>query len=123
VATVRPTRCIPLTFRETAAPAAPYSVFSPGGRITDTPTEELSTDARLWFTFTGQAPNTSAPAGTVTIHCDETNPDFALSLSGNGITRPTVAAMLVLDQSGSIDDPAGTTGMSRVQTLREAAGL
>jgi hypothetical protein len=115
--------CAPLTFRVTAGPAAPYAVFTPGGQVIATPAGELWTDVRLWFSFTGQAANTAAPSSTVTIHCDETNEDFTFTLSANSITRPTVAAMLVLDQSGSMNDPAGSTGVTRVQALRESAGL
>jgi hypothetical protein len=33
-------------------------------------------------------------------------------LFANTIARPTVAAMLVLDQSGSMNDQAGATGVS-----------
>ena len=115
--------CTPLTFRVTAGPAAPYAVFTAGGEVTASPADDLWTDARLWFSFTGQAAGTSAPNSTVTIHCDETNEDFIFTLSANSIARPTVAAMLVLDQSGSMDDQAGTTGVTRIQALREAAGL
>ena len=115
--------CAPLTFRVTAGPAAPYAVFTQGGQVTVTPASELWTDVRLWFSFTGQAANTSAAPSAVTIHCDETNQDFVFTLAANSIARPTVASMLVLDQSGSMNDPAGSTGVTRVQALREAAGL
>jgi Common central domain of tyrosinase/von Willebrand factor type A domain len=116
--------CIPLTFRVTAAPAAPYSVFTPpGNQVPVAPGPDLWTDVRLWMSFTGGAADTAAPAGNVTIHCDETHQDFAFTISGNSIARPTVASMLVLDQSGSMDDPAGTTGVTRISALREAAAL
>ena len=59
----------------------------------------------------------------MTIHCDETNQDFVITLSANSIARPTVAAMLVLDQSGSMNDQAGATGVTRIQALRESAEL
>ena len=68
--------------------------------------EDLWTGLRLWFSFTGQAAGTSAPNSPVTIHCDETNQDFVFTLSANSIARPAVAAMLVLDQSGSMNDQA-----------------
>jgi hypothetical protein len=113
--------CTPLTFRVTAGPAAPYAVFTAGGEVTASPADDLWTDARLWFSFTGQAAGTSAPNSTVTIHCEETNEDFIFTLSVNSIARPTVAAMLVLDQSGSMDDQAGATGVTRIQALRESA--
>ncbi len=115
--------CAPLTLRVTAGPAAPYAVFAPGGQVTAAPADDVWTDVRLWFSFTGQAANTSTPPSAVTVHCDETNQDFTFTVSANSIARPTVAAMLVLDQSGSMNDPAGATGVTRVQALRESAGL
>ena len=116
--------CSPLTFRVTAGPASPYAVFSPPGpQVTVEPGPDLWTDARIWLSFTGGAANTAAPSGSVTVHCDETGQDFTFTISGNSIARPTVASMLVLDQSGSMDDPAGTTGVTRMQALREAAAL
>ena len=60
-------------------------------------------------------------AGEVTVHCDETNQDFVIPITANTIARPTVAVCLVLDQSNSMNDPAGTAGATRIQVLREAA--
>jgi hypothetical protein len=60
-----------------------------------------------------------APNTPVTIHCDETNTDYQFTLKGNSIARPTVAVCLSLDQSGSMNDPAGTGGATRA-TVRPA---
>jgi Common central domain of tyrosinase/von Willebrand factor type A domain len=76
---------------------------------------------RIWFQFTGQAADTTAPDDGVTIHCDETGEDFPITLKANSIERPKVAVMLALDQSASMDWPAGTTGATRMQLLKEAA--
>jgi len=57
---------------------------------------------RLWISYKGTAPLDGA-TGTVTVHCDETNQDFVVPIAANTIARPTVAVMLVLDQSGSMD--------------------
>ncbi len=75
---------------------------------------------RLWLTYTGTHANDTA-TGTVTVHCAETNQDFVISITADTIARPTVAVCLALDQSGSMDDPAGTLGATRIQVLREAA--
>ena len=52
-----------------------------------------------------------------TIVCDETNQEFLFELKAHSIRRPTVAVQMVLDQSGSMADPAGTSGLTRLQVL------
>lgn len=114
--------CHPVTFALTAPPASPYLVLSPGGTVTVAHSLVPYTEARIWFGMTGGAPGSVAPTGSVTIHCNETGQDFVFDLSGNSVARPTVAVVMALDQSGSMDDPAGTAGTTRVQVLRQAAG-
>ncbi|MDX6227178.1 MAG: hypothetical protein QOI76_568 [Frankiales bacterium] len=114
--------CHPVTFTVTVAPASPYLVLTPAGTVTVAHALAPYTEARIWFGMTGGAAGSVAAAGTVTIHCNETGQDFVFDLSGNSIPRPTVAIMMALDQSGSMDDPAGTGGATRVQVLRQAAG-
>jgi hypothetical protein len=75
---------------------------------------------RLWLTYTGTSVGDAA-AGTVTVHCAETNQDFVIPITANTIARPTVAVCLALDQSNSMTFPAGTLGATRIQVLREAA--
>jgi hypothetical protein len=114
--------CFRLTFTVTSGPNAPYTVFS-SMPVTALPSQDIWTDARVWFSFTGGTAGTTAASSSVTIHCNETGTDFVLTLNGNTIARPTVAVMLALDQSGSMDDPAGNTGVRRIQALREAGAL
>jgi hypothetical protein len=123
-ATFRSIACFPLTFRATSGPGVPYRSFSPGGSVTAAPSNtSICTETRFWFSFTGDTAGAIAPDEQVTIHCNETNQDFIFTLTGNTIARPTVAVMMALDQSGSMDDPAGSTGVKRIQALRDAAGL
>ncbi|HET7397326.1 MAG TPA: tyrosinase family protein [Intrasporangium sp.] len=114
--------CHPVTLRVTAGPGGPYVVLTPGGSITVSHSLAPFSEARIWFGMTGGAAGSVAPAGSVTVHCDQTGQDFVFDLSGNSVARPTVAVMMALDQSGSMDDPAGTAGATRVQVLRQAAG-
>ncbi|MFE6869765.1 tyrosinase family protein [Kitasatospora sp. NPDC057692] len=111
--------CGPVTLRVTSAPGSPYTVLTPTRTVPHTLVPY--TEVRVWFGMQGQAANSVAPTDGVTIHCEENGQDFPFTLKGNSIARPTVAVMLALDQSGSMDDPAGT-GATRVQVLREAAG-
>jgi hypothetical protein len=114
--------CGAVTLTVTTAPSTPYVVLSPGGHVAVAHSLAPFTEARIWFGMTGGTPGTAAPSGTATIHCLETGQDFVFTLTGNFVAPPTVAVMMALDQSGSMDDPAGMLGATRVQVLREAAG-
>jgi hypothetical protein len=46
---------------------------------------------------------------------------FDFVLRANIIEKPTVAVALALDQSGSMNDPAGTSGILRINVLKDAA--
>ena len=114
--------CGEVTLAVTVPPAAPYSIGSPlSGSITVHHGPNLFAEGRIWFAFTGGAANTPAPAGSVTIHCNETNQDFVFTLQANSIAPPTVGVVLALDQSGSMADPAGTLGATRMEVLKDAA--
>lgn len=82
-------------------------------------------EVRLWFEFTagavGSAPQT-IPAVNTTVECVG-GPEFQFELIANTIHRPTVAVQLALDQSGSMSWPAGATGVTRLQVLKDAATL
>jgi hypothetical protein len=114
--------CDDVHFTVTAGPTAPYSLLLPPGNIAVKHTLSPFDEGRIWFAFTGTTANATAPSGTVTIHCVETNQDFHFTLTANTVHRPTVGAVLVLDQSGSMDWDAGTgPGIKRIDVLHEAA--
>lgn len=76
---------------------------------------------RLWLSYKGTH-NGDVANGTVTVHCSETNHDFVVEIHANTIARKTVATMLVLDQSGSMDWLAGIDGTTkRIDVLHQAA--
>lgn len=102
------------------SPGAPYSVLPPGTTRVPYGPRPFG-EGRIWLTFTGQAPGTSAPADSVTIRCPESNQEFAFTVNANSVARPSVAVGLVLDQSGSMDNPAGKSGSTRITALRRAA--
>lgn len=102
-------------------PVAPYSTLTPGGQVVVPRSLGPYAEGRIWFGFTGQAPGTNGPAGGVTIHCVDNGQDYPFTFQANSIDRPTVGVMLALDQSGSMDDFAGSTGAHRIDVLRESA--
>lgn len=132
-AVIRVYSCDDATFRVKAGsePAAPFSIlFPPHGDALahhDPQATHAFAEARVWFAFTagavGTAPQNMGPANT-TIECvEDTSISFDFELVANTIERPTVAVQLVLDQSGSMNDPAGTSGLTRLLVLRDAATL
>ena len=104
------------------APAAPFTVLFPATGQVAVPHEDvLYTEARIWLAYTAGAANVPVPDGTVTLQCVESGQDFTFTLKANSIVRPRVAVMLALDQSGSMNDAAGTSGDLRIDVLKSAA--
>jgi hypothetical protein len=56
---------------------------------------------RLWVSYTGTNAGDTA-SGSVTVSCDETGDTWVIPITANTIARPTVAVVMVLDQSGSM---------------------
>lgn len=77
-------------------------------------------EVRIWVSFTGTNPG-DVTTGTMTVHCPQTGDDFVIPISANTIAQPTVASVLVLDKSGSMDDPSGIPGQRRIDVLHAAA--
>jgi len=105
-------------------PTAPFDVAS--SPATATFGSQPFVDVTIWFQFTagaaGTAPQTLGPVNT-TLLCDENGQEFQFELRANTIHRPTVAVQMALDQSGSMSDPAGLSGSTRLQVLKDAASL
>lgn len=124
--------CDDATFRIQAGsePAAPFSiVFPPHGQavaVHDSQATHGYSEVKIWFSFTagalGTAPQLIGPVNTV-IECVETGQVFNFELIADTIHRQTVAVQLVLDQSGSMSDPAGSSGLTRLQVLKDSATL
>jgi len=77
-------------------------------------------EARVWISFQGTAAGDTTQ-GSVTIRCIQTGHDYVVPISANTIAQPSVAAVLVLDKSGSMADPSGIPGKSRLDVLHESA--
>ncbi len=117
--------CGNATIRVTAGgtPSAPFSVLHPiSGSIIVPHAHSLPyQEGRIWLAFTAGAAGVPVPDGAVTFECVESGQVFTFTLRANAIVRPRVAVMLSLDQSGSMDDAAGTSGAKRIEVLKDAA--
>lgn len=83
-------------------------------------------DLLVWVLYTAGPANSQASGTlTVTIPATATLPKqvYTVPIEANAITKPTVAASLVLDRSGSMDDPSGIGSLKRIEVLRNAAPL
>ena len=117
--------CRAATFQIVAGPSITTGVGTFGVLLGSTVTlPSLGTtqtrEARLWLSFTGTNAGDFA-TGSVTVRLMETGQEWIISISANSIARPRVAVMLALDQSGSMGFPAGTTGATRLEVLKDAA--
>lgn len=122
-ATVRIYGCGTATLRikATTPVIAPFSVLQPPSGTLVMPHESVPyRDGRIWFLFTAGA-IAPVPDQNITIECVESGQEFNFILRANIIEKPTVAVALALDQSGSMDDPAGTSGALRINVLKDAA--
>ncbi|KAI9775530.1 MAG: hypothetical protein M1839_001071 [Geoglossum umbratile] len=94
------------------------TLTSPGAFLADDHSL-LPRNAFLWLTYTGTSAGDVA-TGTVDVGCIETGQRWTVPIVANTVKRPSVAVMLVLDQSGSMGWPAGT-GTTRINVLHDAA--
>lgn len=123
-ATIRIYGCGTATLRVKATTPVnpPFSVLQPPSGTLVMPHGESVPyrDGKIWFLFTAGA---VAPVAdqNVTIECVESLQEFDFVLRANIIEKPTVAVALALDQSGSMNDPAGTSGVTRIAVLKDAA--
>ncbi|WP_309621807.1 tyrosinase family protein [Novosphingobium sp.] len=103
-------------------PAGPFSVLLPAsGSTTVHHGVGPFAEARIWLAYTAAAAGFAVPDGSVTFECPENGKEFTFILKANAIARPTVAVMMALDQSGSMDLDAGSSGSKRVAVLKDAA--
>lgn len=122
-ATFRIYGCGTVTLRVKASTpvAAPFGILDPVSGTLVMPHESVPyRDGRIWFLFTA---GTVAPVAdqNIKIECVESGQEFDFILRANIIDKPTVAVALVMDQSGSMNDPAGTSGILRINVLKDAA--
>ena len=102
--------------------AAPFAIIQPvSGVLVTPPIVSPAREARIWLSYTAGTAEVAVTEQTITFECVETGQAFTFTLRANSIARPTVAVVLTLDQSGSMDWAAGTAGAKRIDVLKEAA--
>jgi hypothetical protein len=107
-----------LRIKATTPVAAPFSILQPPSGTLVMPHESVPyRDGLIWFLFTA---GTIAPVPdqSIKIECVESGQEFDFILRANIIEKPQVAVALALDQSGSMNDEAGTSGILRINVLK-----
>lgn len=118
--------CLSTTFQiisgptVTSGPGSFGTLPSPSASLPATGTPQLR-QSLLWISFTG-ANDGDVTAGEVTVRLNETGDEFLIPITANTIAQITVGAVLVLDQSGSMNDPSGLANFpTRADVLKFAA--
>jgi len=105
-------------------PTAPFSVLYPlSGELPVAHEPAPFVEGRIWLAYTAGSAGVAVPDGSATFECPETGQEFPFVLKATAINRPTVAVMMALDQSNSMNDSAGTSGNTRIDVLKDAARL
>ncbi len=110
--------CFAITLQAITTPTAPFALES-GAVTVASPAGPTPWPAYFWFRMTAGAVG-PVPSQVVTLRCLETGEDFIVTLTGNVVTRPTVATQLVFDKSGSMLDVTDE-GRTKEQVLKDAA--
>ena len=117
--------CQAVTFQVSAGPtlsAGPGSVGLPLGGIVALPAAPTAAtrEVRLWVSYRAGAAGTMA-SGSVTVTCPQTGGSWVIPIAANAVPKPSVASILVLDRSGSMDWASGLPGKRRIDVLHDAA--
>ena len=102
----------------TSGPGA-FTLPLGNGSLPTAPSAE-ERDVRIWVSFKGQNVG-DITTGSMTVNCPQTGQNFVIPIQANTIAQPTVASLLVLDKSGSMDYPSGIPGRTRLDVLHAAA--
>lgn len=117
--------CQAVTLQVTGGPSlasGPGTLGLPLGGIVSLPAQSgaVPREARIWVSYRAGAAGTTA-SGSITISCPQTAQQWTIPITANAVAKPTVASMLVLDKSGSMDFPSGIPGKRRIDVLHDSA--
>jgi hypothetical protein len=117
--------CLEITFEIISGPTvtsgpAGTQFNTPLGNVFVSTTTLNPRQANVWITYLGTAPGDIA-TGTMTVRCVETGVDYIIPITANTVARPTVAAVMVLDKSGSMTEDSGIPGFKRIDVLHYSA--
>jgi uncharacterized membrane protein YgcG len=102
------------------APGTPlsFTLAAPGAAL-------AYTAQRIYLAFAAPATGTTSASGTLVISTadDPITPTVSLTLLARAIDPPAVDSVLVLDRSGSMSEPTGVPGATKMDLAIQAANL
>lgn len=113
--------CRPLTCNASVTGNPAFSLLASPVTMPE-PSAFETNDVLVWVLFDPGAVG-SSPSATLQVDVPETGDSFTVPIVSSVIAKPTVAASLVLDRSGSMDLPSGVASQTRLQILKNAAPL
>jgi hypothetical protein len=113
--------CRAVTAAASLAGDPAFGLLAPSVALPD-PAAYITRDLLVWVLFTAGAAGSTA-TGTLTVTVPETAQTVTVPIEATVVAKPTVASCLVLDRSGSMDQPSGLPGLTRMAVLRSAAPL
>jgi hypothetical protein len=113
--------CQEITCNASVSGDPAFSVLAPSVALPE-PSAFETNDVLVWVLFEPGAVG-SSPSGTLQVDIPETGDSFTVPIVSSVIAKPTVAASLVLDRSGSMDLASGVASQTRMQILKSSAPL
>ena len=106
----------------TGPPGTNFGITALGASDTVPSTSDFTlAQAHLWISYTGTSDGDTA-TGEVTIHCAETGEDFVIPITAETIARPSVAVVIALDKSNSMNFASGISALPRrIDVLKYSA--
>jgi hypothetical protein len=93
---------------------------TPLGLLFTSPAAMNPRQVNVWITYRGTSAGDVA-TGTMTVRCLATGVDYVIPITANTVARPSVAVVMALDQSGSMDAASGIPGYKRIDVLHYSA--
>ncbi len=106
----------------TGPPGTSFALTSLGDSDTVPSTSDFTlAKAHLWIAYRGTTAGDHA-TGKMTVHCTESNQDFIIPITADTIARPTVAVVMALDKSNSMNFSSGIAALPhRIDVLKYSA--
>jgi len=113
--------CVAVSASATLTGSAKLTLLTPAVAAPE-PEGFVVQDLLIWVTY-APGPAGSSANGTLTVTVQPTGEVFTVDIHANAIDKPTIAVSMVLDRSGSMDEPSGVAGLTRVEILRNSAPM
>ncbi|GAB90773.1 M64 family metallopeptidase [Gordonia rhizosphera] len=118
----------PGPLRVTLTPPTGEFTYAPGTELSftlPTPVDTAHTSRLVFVSYTSSSLGSPTPTGQAVVSTldDPAHPSVGVALSARPVPPPPVDSVLVIDRSGSMSDPTGVPGQTKIDHAIEAANL